>query len=215
MSTESNYTVAPHLAHFAVPFPTFRAANPEFKYFIGGGLIFSRTAKNKNQDSKNDQEPKGELRMLLLQRSFEDSFGGAWEGPGGSCDPEDKTLLDGVAREVLEESGLHVSRFVDLASRDEWVKRGPGSVAMAVKHTFIVEVHEASDSKGSQSSEGQDGLQRSWEDMVKLDPAEHRAFEWVTEEEIRESIGDLPGRLKSFRNGEKAMLEAFQMLNST
>ncbi|KAL4918329.1 NUDIX hydrolase domain-like protein [Aspergillus aurantiobrunneus] len=228
MSVQFNYTVAPHLKEFTVPFPTFRAARPEYAHYVGGGLIFSRTATGSEAQNDKDgidgqaQQP---LRLLLLQRSFEDSYGGHWEGPGGSCDPEDVTVLDGVAREVLEESGLHVSRFIELAGADEWVKLRSDRVDVVVKYTFIVEVHEAKavvsgaerDDSGIPAAKREDGtvvsgLQKRWEDKVKLDPAEHRAFDWVTEEEVRISGEDTSGRFKSFANQEKTMLDAFRML---
>ncbi|KAL4746518.1 hypothetical protein BDW72DRAFT_207266 [Aspergillus terricola var. indicus] len=224
MHSKFNYTVAPHLEHFAVPFPEFRAANPQYTHFVGGGLIFSRTAtKNIHEGTEMEERP---LCVLLLQRSFEDSYGGQWEGPGGSCDPEDESILDGVAREVFEESGLHVSRFVELVAKTEWVKQRPDLVELAAKFTFIVEVHEAKAVTSASKGTGQDAglpadkvndgtvsqsLGRRWEEMVKLDPAEHRDFEWVTEKEVREAE-DGTGRFKSFANMGKTLLEAFRML---
>ena len=59
--------------------------------------------------------------MLLLQRSLSDSYGGYWEAPAGGVDATiDGTILEATAREVREESGLNVSRFVDLVAVDEW-----------------------------------------------------------------------------------------------
>ncbi|KAL4973102.1 NUDIX hydrolase domain-like protein [Aspergillus desertorum] len=219
MHSQFDYTVAPHLEDFAVPIADFRAANPQYVHFVGGGLIFSRSAtKSDNQEGSEKEE--GPLRVLLLQRSFEDSYGGQWEGPGGSCDPEDESILDGVAREVFEESGLHVSRFVELAGKEEWVKQRPDGVKLVAKFTFIVEVHEAK--AATSASEGREevaglpadklddgtvapGLKRRWEEMVKLDPAEHRDFTWATEE-------DVAGNYKSFANTGKTILDAFRML---
>ncbi|KAL4782139.1 NUDIX hydrolase domain-like protein [Aspergillus varians] len=232
MGPQFNYTVAPHLEEFTVSFATFRAARPKYVHYVGGALIFSRiatcpeygrngTGKESEGQTQGQQRP---LRILLLQRAFEDSYGGQWEGPGGSCDPEDETILDGVAREVLEESGLHVSRFVELAGKHEWVKLRPDRVELAVKYTFIVEVHEA---RPAVPGDGQDenglptdklekgtvvpGLGRRWEEKVKLAPAEHRAFEWVTEEEVREGDENESGKYKSFGNQGKTILDAFQM----
>lgn len=228
MSSQFNYTVAPHLEEFAVPFPTFRAANPNYAHFVGGGLIFSRTAVPEDQGIKNGAEGEKKpppFRLLLLQRAFEDSYGGHWEGPGGSCDPEDETLLDGVAREVFEEAGLRVSRFVELVGKDEWAKLRSDRVDIVAKYTFLVEVHEAKPAvSGGDHDEGRlpanklgngtvvPGLERGWEHRIKLDPAEHRAFEWVTEEEIRQGEEDSEGKFKSFAGQGKTMLDAFQML---
>ncbi|KAL4946762.1 NUDIX hydrolase domain-like protein [Aspergillus oleicola] len=235
MSPQYNYTVAPHLQAYAVPFAEFRTANPQYTHYVGGGLIFSRSAMPKASPSNTTKEAEGQqgtLRLLLLQRSYEDSYGGQWEGPGGSCDPEDANLLDGVAREVLEESGLHVSRFVELAGKEEWVRERLGQIISAAKFTFIVEAHEAASpvtGSGAGSGDGEGnglpapadggdgnvpGLERRWEDMVKLDPAEHRDFEWVTEEEVREAENAKNGEgiFKSFANQGRTMLEAFRIM---
>ncbi|KAL3469637.1 NUDIX hydrolase domain-like protein [Aspergillus californicus] len=221
MSPEFNYTVAPHLEEYNVPFSTFRATRPEISYYIGGGLIFSRSATNTDSQGQGKED----LRILLLQRSYEDSYGGHWEGPGGSCEDEDQTLLDGVSREVFEESGLHVTRFVELVGVNEWTVLRPDRVHNAAKFTFIVEVHEAkpavSDSgfglgkleeTGLPADKLGDGvvvpgLSRRWDDAVKLDPAEHRAFEWASEEEIRE------GKFMSFGQQGMMVLKAFQIMN--
>ncbi|KAL4982687.1 NUDIX hydrolase domain-like protein [Aspergillus falconensis] len=226
MHSQFDYTVAPHLSNFAVPFPDFRAAHPQYAHFVGGGLIFSRTA-TESDSQEGSEEVERPLRVLLLQRSFEDSYGGQWEGPGGSCDPEDESILDGVAREVLEESGLHVSRFVELAGKEEWVKQRPDRVELVAKFTFIVEVHEAKAVTSAYNGREEDaglpadklhagivapGLERRWEEMVKLDPAEHRDFEWVTEEEVREGEEDATGKHKSFADMGKTILGAFRML---
>ncbi|KAL4736367.1 NUDIX hydrolase domain-like protein [Aspergillus similis] len=224
MHSKFNYTVAPHLEHFAVPFPEFRAAHPQYAHFVGGGLIFSRTAaKGIHEGTDIEERP---LRVLLLQRSFEDSYGGHWEGPGGSCDPDDCSILDGVAREVLEECGLHVSRFVELVGKTEWVKPRPDLVELTAKFTFIVEVHEAKAVTSATEGRAQDAglpadkladgtvapsLERRWEEMVKLDPAEHRDFGWVTEKEVMEAENGT-GNFRSFANMGKTILEAFRML---
>ncbi|KAL4863102.1 hypothetical protein BDV12DRAFT_202429 [Aspergillus spectabilis] len=213
-TSNQNYTVAPHLSEYNLPFPTFRANNPKYTHFVGGGLIFSRSATETEDKNEKDDNP----RVLLLQRSLEDSYPGAWEGPGGSCEDSDETLLAGVAREIFEETGLHVSHFVELIAKDEWVKLKPSFVIVAAKYTFLVEVHEAVFPFG----EGQDGvpadklddgsvvpgLNRRWEGMVKLDPAEHQAFEWAGEEEVRRE----GGKFKSFAQQGKTILEGFRIL---
>lgn len=110
--------------------------------------------------------------MLIIQRALDDSYGGYWDFPGGSLEPEDQTLLDGVAREVLEETGLHVSKIRDLVRVDEWIERK--SLGVAGKWSFVVDVHEAADTVG-------------WEEKIRLDPREHVKWLWVSEEEIEES----------------------------
>ncbi|RDW70521.1 NUDIX hydrolase [Aspergillus mulundensis] len=227
MPSQPNYTLAPHLAPFAVPLPQFRAINDQYAHFVGGALIFSRTVPCTPENQEEREDAKTLLRILLLQRSYEDSYGGQWEGPGGSIDPDDANILDGVAREVLEESGLHVSRFVELAGKEEWVRQRPDRADLVVKFTFIVEVHEAKPAVSTRDGEG-DGngvpadtlanggvapaLERRWEEMVSLDPAEHRDFKWVTEEEVREGEEDLTGKYKSFAGMGRVILGAFRMM---
>ncbi|KAI9930734.1 hypothetical protein ASPWEDRAFT_27234 [Aspergillus wentii DTO 134E9] len=159
------FTIPPHLSFFNIPRAEFAASRPEFADFVTNAYIFSTSPT-----SATPCKP----RVLLIQRSLSDSYPGCWEGPGGLCETTDETLLAGVAREVLEETGLHVSRFVDLVSVEGWVKVRPEGVRRAVQYSFIVEVHE------SQAS--------GWEDAVRLDPAEHEDFVWVTQEEVRDGM---------------------------
>ena len=52
-------------------------------------------------------------RLLLVQRAAtERAFPNLWEVPGGSSEGTDPTVLHSVAREVFEETGLHLTRFV-------------------------------------------------------------------------------------------------------
>ncbi len=46
-------------------------------------------------------------RVLISQRRADDTFGGAWEFPGGKCEPGE-TLEECARREALEEVGLEV-----------------------------------------------------------------------------------------------------------
>ena len=46
-------------------------------------------------------------QFLVSQRLPKDSFGGFWEFPGGKLNPGE-SLQQGLAREILEELGVHV-----------------------------------------------------------------------------------------------------------
>ncbi|PYH85676.1 hypothetical protein BO82DRAFT_165500 [Aspergillus uvarum CBS 121591] len=133
-------------------------------------------------DHPHSLAPDDDLRMpepktLLLQRSITDSYPCHWENPGGLIDPvRDATVLAGVAREVREETGFHVSRFVDLVCVDEWTKMKRGVLLQETKVTFLVEVREAA--------------AVGWEERVKLAEGEHQAFVWVGEEEVRGMVRD-------------------------
>lgn len=142
--------------------------------------------------------------MLLLQRAWTDSYGGYWDFPGGSIEPSsDATLLDGVVREVLEETGFHVSRIRELVRVDAWVMNTHmGTRRKVAKYSFIVDVHEAAASSLSagdewESASGSESDHDSvvttqqtlhWEDQVQLAEAEHQRYVWATEEEVEASV---------------------------
>lgn len=164
------YTLASHLQYFNTPLAEFTAARPEFESFGVGGYIFSH-------------DESATPRVLLLQRALTDSMPGCWECPGGSYEPGiDGTLLDAVAREVLEETGLHVSRVVELVAVDTWTHtRRNGSKFRIAKYSFIVEVYESVRQSDTQPV--------CSEDMpVQLMASEHQAFDWATEEDVRHSL---------------------------
>lgn len=159
------YTLAPHLSQFNVPLDEFSATKPGFTDFGVGGLIVTPPSATEQQE---------QWRILLLQRAPTDSYGNYWEGPGGGLDPgEDATILAGAAREVHEESGLRVSRFVDLVAVDEWSRVKPDGLHVVAKFTFLVEV------------EGQGTGEQL---QVKLEETEHQAFVWATKEDIEEGV---------------------------
>jgi 8-oxo-dGTP pyrophosphatase MutT (NUDIX family) len=118
---------------------------------------------------------------------------GCWEGPGGACEPEsDKTLLDSLVRETLEESGLHVSRVVDLVAVDCWEHhRRSGDMIRIIKYSFIVDVHE--NTKELQGSRQPVSLSQI---PVHLDATEHQAFDWATEDDVSISMNSSTGPYK-------------------
>jgi 8-oxo-dGTP pyrophosphatase MutT (NUDIX family) len=181
------YTIAPHLKYFNIPFTDFIAARPEFDAFAVGGYIFAQATTATPDDAGSPP------RTLLLQRALTDSMPGCWEGAGGAAEPhEDRTLLDGVVREVFEETGLHVSRFVELVAVDVWMhtRRSNGDRIRIIKYSFIVEVHEARRqlADGTRQSVGIDEI------PVKLEATEHQAFAWALEEDVRDSLQTRQGK---------------------
>ncbi|KAI0456221.1 NUDIX hydrolase domain-like protein [Xylaria acuta] len=101
-------------------------------------------------------------RLLLVQRAPHDSYPLRWEVPGGTIDAEDESVLHGLARELWEETGLRACRVSGLVGKGyTFLTRRPLCVC---KYSFVVDV-EAFD--------------------VKLDPNEHAAFLWVTEDEAK------------------------------
>jgi len=77
------------------------------------------------------------MKALVVQRSRHDYMGSLWEVPGGSCDDDDRTILEAAARELNEEAGLVVSEVLDVVEDDhEWFDHDKTWRKM----TFLVEV---------------------------------------------------------------------------
>lgn len=172
-----SYTVAPHLEYFTIPLTKFITARPEFEGFGVGAYIFSHA----------DSTP----RVLLLQRALTDSMPGCWEGPGGACELQsDQTLLDSLVRETHEETGLHVSRVIDLVAVDCWARHRRNADKMRiVKYSFIVEVHETWQESGNQHVP-------TLQIPVQLDRMEHQDFDWATEQGVQVSMRSSNGQYK-------------------
>ncbi len=118
-------------------------------------------------------------RVLLVQRSADDSMPNLWETPGGAVDTSDGTILEGCARELREETGLTAVRFVrrvtEGAEGDEYtVFTNSRGTKVFCKFVFEVEVPD--------------------DEEVVLDPVEHQGWVWATEEEVRKGkVGDGDG----------------------
>lgn len=182
----SSFIVPPHLAKYNAPLATFAASNPQFTHFVTGAYIFTQ-----------DRQP---IQTLLLRRSLTDSYGGYWENPGGSCDAIDKTLLEGAAREVFEETGFHVSEFVDLISVDQWEEIKRGELRKVAKFSFIVVVREVD-------------VSGNWMDGVKLQPTEHQDFVWATAQEVRDG-NQGKGRFRFVLEQGGNLVRAFEQANA-
>ncbi|KAI1134876.1 NUDIX hydrolase domain-like protein [Hypoxylon sp. FL0543] len=129
-------------------------------------------------------------KLLLVQRAAHDSLPSLWEIPGGACDFDDESLLHAVARELWEESGLRAKSIVTLIGEGvPFFIRGNRRMC---KYSFLVEV---------------DGYE------VKLDPNEHQAYLWVTEEEARAGkCGEVEFKY-TFNEQRDAVYEAFKLRN--
>ena len=119
-------------------------------------------------------------RVLLIQRAHHDSAPDLWEVPAGKADlAGDMTVLAAVVRELWEEAGLvaiNIRRLVPLPD-DGLKQRGRGRLPGCEckdRHgrwrwcflAFEVDVRETA--------------------HVVLDPDEHQAFLWATEDEVRD-----------------------------
>lgn len=96
---------------------------------------------------------------------------------------------------MFEETGLHLTGLVcEIGLGVDF--ETPGG-ARWKKLSFEIEVMEM-------GGDGNDGL------SVRLDPEEHQAFKWVTEEEVRD------GELKFVTEEQRVvMLQAFVLRNQT
>lgn len=194
----SHFTVPNHLSKYNLPLSTFIASNPEFTDFVVGAYIFS--SPTGHQHHYHHDQP---LLTLLLQRSLTDSYGGFWENPGGSVEPSDASLLHAVAREVFEETGLHVSGFIDLVCVDRWTSVKMDRVREVAKFSFVVEVREALE--GNRDANG-----NGWTERVVRDEDEHQDLMWATEEQVREGV-EGEGTLKFVNEQGWNLLRAFEL----
>lgn len=160
-----DFTVDPSLSGYNVLIHDYLAklnetAFPKLEGLATGAVIFSAHHPADQPD-----------RVLLVQRASHDSMPNRWEIPGGAVD-DDETVLGGLVREVWEESGLKVRRFIASVRAGEGLAAGDvfctrrGSFIF--KLTFVVEVEDSA--------------------TVMLDPEEHQDYVWVTAEECRAKL---------------------------
>ncbi|POS82304.1 hypothetical protein EPUL_006469 [Erysiphe pulchra] len=131
-------------------------------------------------------------KMLIVQRADKDSWPGRWEIPGGACEATDETILDGMVREMREESGLIVTNVIGVL-KNKGKSFTSRSGKRLLKFEFEVEV------------EPSNGIQ--------LNPAEHKAFMWITEEEFQARKKDDSNITIQFTTEMQAdsVQEAFQL----
>ncbi|KAK0113945.1 hypothetical protein ONS96_014794 [Cadophora gregata f. sp. sojae] len=160
----SPFTFSPAVASFNVPMKTY-LSSPSLQHhqaIASGALIFSPPSTTSQPPNPN---PNPNPKILILQRAPTDSYANKWEIPGGGVDLTDSTVLHGVAREVLEETGLTVTHIKRLVGSEDGLAFVTRRGLRVVKFAFEVEV------RGGEE--------------VKLDEKEHRRFLWASEEEVR------------------------------
>ena len=219
--------IPPELKHLIVSPSTYRETHPECEGLVVGALIFQ-------------QLPGSEPAMLLIQRaSAERAFPNEWEMPGGSAEDSDPTVLHSVAREVFEETGLHLTRVIrQIGEGVAFTTR-----QKCVKLSFEIEVLEIGQSSIEKTGAGEcsksllqtaDTAENSTKEKehvvpVTLNPVEHQRHAWLTEADLKSSnqgiermtfVGDdtLPTILAAFdlhRTAEHTLAEPFSGFKPT
>ncbi|CAK7241316.1 MAG: hypothetical protein STHCBS139747_002777 [Sporothrix thermara] len=220
------YTIDPSLEAFNVsPNEWMAQNNKDFNGIAVANVVF------------DDQD-----RVLLVQRAAHDSMPNRWEVPGGAADQEDGdeeeeeeegeagpgdrkeveidtrprqlrgTILSGAARELWEEAGLVAKRFTHLVPQPEEapVRGATEAPPPAFKdHQGFVYTNRTGKVRYLRFAFHVE-VQRT--DNVVLDPDEHQAYVWATEDEVRAGTTkdrlDIPATVPATR---AYILEAFRL----
>ncbi|KAI1172959.1 NUDIX hydrolase domain-like protein [Nemania sp. FL0916] len=127
-------------------------------------------------------------RLLVVQRAPHDSYPLRWEVPGGTIDKEDESILHGLVRELWEETGLRTRHVPEKVGRGyTFLTRRPACVC---KYSFVVDVYAYD---------------------VKLDPNEHVAFLWITEDEAKMKKCGGTDLVYTSAAQEQAILQSFHI----
>ena len=184
-------TFDPSLAKWDITGAEYRRINPTTHVLATGVAVVARSST-------------GEHQLLLVQRSPNDSYPNKWEVPGGSVDDNGETILEAAARELEEETGLTVSRFVGELSMTTFYT-GRYSSRKWDKPTFVVQVAEAKIAETPLAEADQISAH------VLLDANEHQGWVWATKDDIEQQlVGNT--ELYFVSEEQKAiMLEAFAL----
>ncbi|KAK6528890.1 hypothetical protein TWF694_004121 [Orbilia ellipsospora] len=149
------YTFEPTLAEYNKPLDEILSANAPRDRIGVGAFVF------KGDNAANRQ-------LLLIRRSAnEAAFPKMYEVPGGGAEapPIDATLLDSVARELFEETGLVATRITRLIGTSDFEGRRGDKWR---KFSFEVHVEDTA--------------------RIVLQPAEHDQFIWIGFEEFKKEL---------------------------
>ena len=118
-------------------------------------------------------------KVLLIRRGREPMLG-SWTLPGGALETGE-TMLEGVTREVLEETGLRVRPLELLALLDRIVRDGAGLVEYHyVLMDWLCELDDGGETDEQEARAGSDALEVAWlsahevNGMAGLDEATRR-----------------------------------------
>ncbi|KAK3321789.1 NUDIX hydrolase domain-like protein [Apodospora peruviana] len=219
------FTSDPSVQPFCLSPPAFLARHfthssatrpPAARFIATGAIVFDRPLSvNSGPEQQISQPPP---HVLLVQRAPTDSMPLRWETPGGACDDDDVSVLHACARELKEEAGLTAASVGPLVRL---------STPAAATTTTAGDDGQQSELLG-ESMGGQFFLTRRANlvckfyfvvepadvDHVVLDPAEHTAYVWATEEEVRnKKMEGTDGIQLNFTTKEQqeVILEAFKL----
>ncbi|OAA49186.1 NUDIX domain protein [Beauveria brongniartii RCEF 3172] len=107
-----NYTFDLSLASFNISKAAFIAAHPPIARVMAAAMVFRPNPSPPSPSPSSSSSSSLPPQALLLCRAATDSYPLKWEIPGGSVDAGDATILDAVARELWEETGLTAAHMV-------------------------------------------------------------------------------------------------------
>ena len=166
----------PSLSTLTLPITQLRQTLPSLPHHLAVGALIIISPS-----------PSSSHLALILQRTSTDAFPSLYDVPGGGVESSDLTLISALEREVFEETGLRVSRVVDVVHSYEWewrvgwarrITTGTGGGERKRKFVFLVEVKEMECLK----EEEKIGVK------IKLAEREHQAYRWIGEGEIDERL---------------------------
>ncbi|KAL8956130.1 MAG: hypothetical protein Q9183_006404 [Haloplaca sp. 2 TL-2023] len=221
----------PHsLQQYAIPLRSYLASHPQYDRLVVSAFIFappmpthphSHSPSHSPSAPSSTQQTSPTSHLLLLRRAAHDTaYPTKWEVPGGQADKADPTILHSLAREVFEETGLRLTRFLgQVGGTMEWTtEQNEGGTAakkqcMWAKLNFHIEVQEVGKNEGGVIEEKE--IEKYLANVpVEVDAEEHDAWRWVTVEELKrhEEMGKGDGDLEIVNNEQRErMLMAFGM----
>ncbi|MCJ1230242.1 hypothetical protein MMC12_006914 [Toensbergia leucococca] len=202
------------LSHLTVPLYQFiQDHRPKYDHLVVGAFIFAPS------DSPATSPP----RILLVQRAkTESAFPNLWEVPGGSSELADPTVLHSVAREVFEETGLRLTKFVRQIGQGvefninhlRWLKLSFEIEVAELPHQSRHSCHDHSSGHEADITASQSMDATTNSGLVTLDPKEHQQYVWATEEDIKKCYQD-EGPYSLLNEAQRqVMLQAFTQHNA-
>ncbi|KAI9752791.1 MAG: hypothetical protein M1835_001065 [Candelina submexicana] len=226
-------TIPPPLQQYNVSPAAYLAQNTGVDCLVVAALIFATPASKSNNamnetttpssstthtphpgnttttaafSSPTISTPSAEPHLLLVQRSANDSLPNRWEIPGGSCDSTDPTLFQSLAREVFEETGLHVTRIVRKIGPNIRFQTGNPRAKRPlkswVKLSFEVEVEEVMRA---------DNIVVLDSIPVVLDPKEHQSHMWVSLMNVLSARKGMRNIALTSKENTDVMIEGFRL----